>query len=132
MGILSFLGSALKPAFDLIDNLHTSEDEKLAARAVLMKMENELSIEYLTLKKQVIAGQTQIIVAEAQSQSWLTRMWRPLMMVMFGAIIAHAYITGAEPPQAVMTTINIGLGGYIGGRSLEGIFKTAKQKVKDV
>ena len=132
MGILNVISSALKPAFDLIDNLHTSEDEKLAARAVLMKMENEMSIEYLTLKKQIISGQTQIIVAEAQSQSWLTRMWRPLMMVMFGAIIAHAYITGGEPPQAVMTTINIGLGGYIGGRSLEGIFKTAKTRKEEL
>jgi len=131
MGILSFLGSAIKPLTNLIDELHTSDDERGAIQVELKKLENIISIKVLELQKQVIEGQTSIIVAETQSQSWLTRMWRPLMMVMFGTIIAHAYITGGIPPAPIMTTINIGLGGYIGGRSLEGIGKAYLKAKKE-
>ena len=119
MGILSFLGSALKPITGLIDDLHTSDDERLAAKAVLRRLENEISIEMLGLERKIIEGQTSIIVAEAQSQSWLTCNWRPGTMVAFVGIVVHAYVTGTTPPPELMLTINIGLGGYIGGRTIE-------------
>jgi len=121
MGILSFLGGAVKPIAGLIDELHTSDDEKGAIRIELKKMENVIGLQVLELQKQVIKGQTDIIVAETQSASWITRNWRPVTMLMFVAIITHAYMTGTTPPEPLMLTINIGLGGYIGGRSLEGI-----------
>ena len=119
MGILSFLGGALKPITGLIDDLHTSDDERLAAKAVLRRLENEISLEMLGLERKIIEGQTSIIVAEAQSQSWLTRNWRPGTMVAFVGIVVHAYVTGTTPPPELMLTINIGLGGYIGGRTIE-------------
>ena len=119
MGILSFLGGALKPITGLIDDLHTSDDERLAAKAVLRRLENEISLEMLGLERKIIEGQTSIIVAEAQSQSWLTRNWRPGTMVAFVGIVVHAYVTSTTPPPELMLTINIGLGGYIGGRTIE-------------
>lgn len=119
MGILGFLSSALKPVTDLVDNLHTSDDERLEAKAVLLRLRNVVSLEMLGLEKKIIEGQTSIIVAEAQSQSWLTRNWRPGTMVAFVSIVVHAYVTGTTPPPELMLTINIGLGGYIGGRTIE-------------
>ena len=135
MSILSFLGSALKPITGLIDDLHTSDDERLAAKAVLRRLENEISLEMLGLERKIIEGQTSIIVAEAQSQSWLTRNWRPLTMVAFVSIVVHAYWTGTTPPSELMLTINIGLGGYIGGRTIEaavGKFAAGSRKKEEV
>ena len=119
MSIFGFLGKALEPITSLIDDMHTSDDERLAAKAVLRRLENEISLEMLGLEKKIIEGQTTIIVAEAQSQSWLTRNWRPATMVSFVGIVVHAYVTGTTPPEPLMLTINIGLGGYIGGRTVE-------------
>ncbi len=52
MGIpgLGLISKILKPAFNLIDEVHTSEDEKMAAKATLMRIENELEVHYLELR----------------------------------------------------------------------------------
>ncbi len=39
--IAEFVSGIFKPAADLIDNLHTSEEEKLKAKAGLVALENE-------------------------------------------------------------------------------------------
>lgn len=71
--------------------------------------------------------------AETTSESWITKNWRPMMMLMFGGIIFNNYIF-APYMQAIFNTsvslptppdlwelIKIGLGGYVVGRSGEKI-----------
>lgn len=90
---------------------------------------------------QALAGaQRDIIVAEAQGQSWLQRNWRPLLMTTFMFIIANNYIIvpyvqafGAvvpslEIPNGMWALLNVGVGGYIVGRSGEKIAETWKNK----
>ncbi len=73
-----------------------------------------------------------IITAELSSESWIARSWRPLTMVAF-VIIVIAYCLGYTTPN-LMTSIpdtaliarifdivQVGLGGYIGARSVEKI-----------
>lgn len=66
-----------------------------------------------------------IIVAEAQSGYWLASIWRPLLMVVFAAIIVARWF-GYMPPNMTEAEIirlydlvELGIGGYIGGRTLE-------------
>ena len=72
-----------------------------------------------------------IISAENRSGSWLAATWRPLMMVTFLGIII-SYWFGYVPPKLldptmppmiaeIFSLIKIGMGGYIGGRTLEKI-----------
>lgn len=71
-----------------------------------------------------------ILVAEAQSESWLTRSWRPLFMVTF-MVMLLSYWFGYVPPNLlgemppiiaeIFTLIKIGIGGYIPMRGLEKI-----------
>lgn len=79
--------------------------------------------------------QSSVIIAEAQGGSWLQRNWRPLLMVMFGVIIANNYIimpyvemfAGAEYavklviPADMWSLLKLGVSGYIVGRSAEKI-----------
>lgn len=67
-----------------------------------------------------------IIVAEAQGDSWLQRNWRPLLMVLFGVIIANNYIVvpifntpAAEIPPDMWDLLKLGVGGYVVGRTVE-------------
>lgn len=74
-----------------------------------------------------INAQRDTIVAEAKGESWLQRNWRPLTMLAFvGLIIAYWFgftvenISEAER-LALFDIIQIGLGGYVFGRSAEKI-----------
>lgn len=72
-----------------------------------------------------------IIAAETNSGSWLAASWRPLTMIIFLIIIVSFWfgyvppnITGPMPPMIseMFDLIKIGMGGYIGGRTIEKIF----------
>jgi hypothetical protein len=89
MSIFSFLGSIFKPATKLIDSIHTR--------------------------------QAKVIQAEAQGSSWLQRNWRPITMITFLILVvcdAFGLLTFRLAEQA-WTLLQIGLGGYVIGRSVE-------------
>lgn len=78
-------------------------------------------------REQAVAS---IIAAEAGSESVLARIWRPMLMVTFAGIII-SYWFGYAPPnidgplspmmQEIFGILKIGVGGYIGGRTIEKI-----------
>lgn len=47
MGILSFLSGAIKPITELVDNLHTSDEEKGKLVNELTVLENQMSSKLL-------------------------------------------------------------------------------------
>lgn len=136
MSILSFLGSALKPLASIIDDVHTSTEEKLAAKAALLELENVVTVKILDLDRQLIEAKSSIIVAEAQSGIWITAVWRPLMMLTFGTLIV-LIATGlmdtdalAAVPDKLWNLMQIGIGGYIGGRTAEKIIPSTLAAMK--
>ena len=91
------------------------------------------TLAYLSKSAELGAG---IVLAEVQSEHWLTRSWRPLLMLVLigflllvGLILPLAdLLSGSrvpfEPrwqllPAGFWDFLTIGMGGYIGGRSLE-------------
>lgn len=77
-----------------------------------------------------------IVMAEIKSEHWLTRSWRPLLMLMLmgfllivGLLLPLAELAAGAPirfeprwqllPPGFWEFLGIGVGGYIGGRSLE-------------
>ena len=137
MGLLSFLTGGLEPIGKLVDNLHTSDEERLALKNELAALEFGLSRQLLAYEEQSMRARADIIIAEAKGESWIQRNWRPLMMLNFGFIlmwnwaihpIAGTFVelpvlTLPDLPQGLWTTIQIGLGSYIVGRSGEKIVK---------
>lgn len=138
MGIFSIIGGALKPLAKIIDDVHTSTEEKLEMKAVLDKISNDLAIAGMEHDRALAEAQASVIIAEATSESWITRTWRPLMMVMFGFLIM-LIATGlmdtealAAVPSQLWTLITMGIGGYGVGRTAEkivpGILRASKEK----
>ena len=126
-GPLSFISGLIKPVTGLIDNLHTSDEEKGAIKVALDTMHKELVIESLKLEKALAEARSSIIVAEANSESWITRSWRPIIMLLFGGLIC-LIATGlmdvealAAVPDRRWTLMSIGIGGYITSRGAEKI-----------
>ena len=118
-GPLSFIAGLIKPVTDLVDSLHTSDEERLAAKGVLLELQTGLMSQTLDYGKQLAQSQANIIVAEATANSWLTRTWRPITMLTFVALVVWSQFTGMVIPDDLWFVIKIGLGGYLGGRSVE-------------
>ena len=99
MGLLSFLGDIFKPAADLVDNMHTSTEEKLKLRNALAKIEADVTLKTLELQGQLAELQgklaesnAQAVVAEAGSESWFVRHYRPMIITsMFILIMCQAF-----------------------------------------
>ena len=123
----------VQPVADLVDNLHTSTEEKLQIQTKLFELQVGVYDKVVDYETRLAEAQAKIITAEAQSESWLSRNWRPLTMVVFVALVVNRW-TGISVllgiPQVMVPhdielklwdAITLGLGGYIAGRSLEKI-----------
>ena len=66
-----------------------------------------------------------MIRTEAQGESWLQRNWRPLTMMVFVGLIVGKWLGYTAPGVSedlelrLLGLIEIGLGGYVIGRSVE-------------
>lgn len=82
------------------------------------------------LEKARLESRSNIITAEANGESWLQRNWRPLLMLWFAALVG-GYWFGLTPDNlndqtvlALFDIVQLGVGGYIAGRSAEKITRT--------
>ena len=129
MNLFSFIGDIFKPAADLVDNLHTSDEERLALRIKLESVQNELMLKVLDYEKKLMEVQGDVIKAEATGGSWIQRNWRPITMLTFLVLVvldSFRWLASPLAPEA-WTLLQIGLGGYVVGRSVE---KSAPSVVK--
>jgi Holin of 3TMs, for gene-transfer release len=102
------------------------------------KLEAELEQLLLTHMGKALEQEAAIVLAEVKSEHWLTRSWRPMLMLtllgivlFFGLALPLADgLAGRtlafnprwnDIPPPLWDFLMIGMGGYIGGRSLEKI-----------
>jgi hypothetical protein len=130
--LFGFLGGPLKDLIGsvggIIDNLNTSDDEKLKAHRELVSLQQTLTIKLAELDQQWAATQADVIKTEAQASSWLTRSWRPLTMLFFVAMIGTVVWTGGyvnghqlehDFVMKILEIVQYGLSGYVVGRTVE-------------
>ena len=74
-----------------------------------------------------LVGRSEIVKAEAASQHWLAANWRPITMLTFVGLIVARWFGWAAPnlsPEEYIKLwdiVELGLGGYVIGRSAEKI-----------
>ena len=116
-----FTGGLVKEVGKVIDNLFTSDEERLKVKNEVFKVLQEQQLELQKL-------QTEIILAEANG-NWLQRSWRPILMLSFGFIVIYNKFISQLSPYLITpvlepdfwTLLQIGIGGYVVGRSAEKI-----------
>lgn len=108
--------------------------EKITDPMLKLALLKELQV----AESKMMEAQAKTIVAEASSEHWLVASWRPITMLVFVAIIANNYIIAPyfmswgytvptlEIPPNMWSLLQIGLGGYIAGRSAEKTMKIYK------
>jgi uncharacterized membrane protein len=132
LGITELIAGIFKPATELIDNLHTSKEEKLEQKRLLLEVQGRAMDRVHEYNTELLMGQAKIVNSEASSEHWLTANWRPLVMLTFTGLVVARFL-GFEAEgmtekeyQSLWNLITLGVGGYIGGRSVEKAIKTYK------
>jgi hypothetical protein len=128
MLITELIAGIFKPAAKLVDDLHTSEEERLQAKSHLLDVQAAAMQRVFDYEKEALKGQQEIVAAEAQSEHWLTACWRPITMLTFLALAVGDTLGlfGTPLRDEAWMLLQIGLGGYVVGRSGEKITKAIK------
>lgn len=129
MGIIELIGGIFKPAAELVDELHTSDEERLKHKERLLEVQAIAMQTVFEYETETLTARAEIVNTEAGSQHWLTAIWRPVtMLTMLSLVVGDALGWLPNPlSQDAWFLLEIGLGGYVVGRSGEKIARTIKQ-----
>ena len=115
MPILAFLSSLFAPALGILNNLHTSDAEKMQLQNELAKIQAGVTDKMVELQEAQLKAQE----AEDNSPHIITAIWRPLCSILIVMIIVLASFGWAHPSDSFYDLAKYFLVGYTGGRSLE-------------
>lgn len=122
-GIGTVVGKIFQPIADVIEHLTVSGDAKVALQQKVIEGQMAAASSLMAYQSQLLQAQADNIKAESQGNSWLQRSWRPITMLTFLALVvfdSFGWLHSPLAPQA-WTLLQIGLGGYVAGRSVEKI-----------
>ncbi len=123
------LTAALDVGGKLIDRLWPDKAQQDQARLALLELAQKGELAELT-------GRAEIVKAEAASSHWLAASWRPILMLTFGALIVARWLGYSAPGISeaevlkLWDIVELGLGGYVIGRSAEKIIPAAAAAMK--
>ena len=129
--MLNLIGALAAPVinglFNAVDQAVEDKDEANRIKAKLQEM-------VLTGQMKEIEEAASVIRSEATGESWLQRNWRPMLMCLFGVIVANNYIVVplfgtpmTDIPPDMWDLLKLGIGGYVVGRSVEKGVKVWKE-----
>lgn len=129
---LNIIAPLAKILFNTVDKAVLDKDQAA-------KLKAQLNTQLLQSGTEELKAAASIVEAEAKS-NWYVAGWRPTLMYVLIFILIWNYILGPicklfigtiitfELPGDVWTLLQIGLGGYVVGRSGESIAKTLVKK----
>jgi len=130
MNWFGLVSSIFKPAAELIDAIHTSDEERLKVKQAMFELQVQAFQKAEEYETKLLDAKKTIITAEAQSQSWLARNWRPITMLTFLVLVVMDSLALLPFRLAgeAWTLLQIGLGGYVVGRSAEKVTNVISRK----
>jgi hypothetical protein len=90
----------------------------------------------LSAQSEIQAAASEIVRTEAASQHWLAANWRPLTMLIFVTLIVARWFGWSAPGLSEAEAIKlwgiveIGLGGYVIGRTAEKLVPSIAEAMK--
>ena len=118
--ILGILG---KVAGGVADRIFPDPEQELKR----IELQQALQAAVLERTSEIERAAADVVRAEAQGQSWLQRTWRPITMLVFVGLIVARWLGWSAPNLGdaevlkLWDIVEIGLGGYVIGRSAEKI-----------
>ena len=123
------LTAALDVGGKLIDRLWPDPAQRDQARLAMLEMAQRGELAEFTAR-------ADIVKTEAASENWLAASWRPILMLTFGALIVARWFGWAAPNLSeaeylkLWSIVELGLGGYVIGRSAEKIVPAVAAALK--
>ena len=126
MSVFSWIGSIFSPAADLIDNLHSSDEEmgnievkKQEIRAKLAEIEARVSTKVLDLQNAALEANSKVAMSEQKHGNWLSKSWRPIASLSMVGILMATGFGVIEYKELLIQVCGGFLGIYGVGRSWE-------------
>lgn len=129
MSALDPVTAALDIGGKLIERLWPDPTQAAQARIQLLEMAQKGELAEMSARAEVIK-------AEASSESWLAKSWRPITMLTFTGLIVARWFGWAAPNLTeaeylkLWEIVQLGIGGYVIGRSAEKIVPQLADAIK--
>ncbi len=119
--IMNLIGALFEPAAKLVDALHTSEEERIDAKTRMLVAQTDVTLKILDYEAQLMQMKSNVIMAEANGESWIQRTWRPITMLTFLSLVVghHLGFLAIELEKEMWDILQVGVGGYIASRGVE-------------
>jgi len=131
LSLLALLGRIFDPLAALLDEAATSASAREAARVKLAAVKADAFSAAFAFEEDRLATAARLVAAKAGGQSWLQRNWRPLTMLCFlFLVMADSFgLLAFRLSAEAWGLLQIGLGGYVVGRSVEKIAPQIKSSL---
>ena len=119
------MNAALLPA--LVPILGKALGNLIPDASARAQAEAEVAKQLLASSAELERAASEIVLAEARSEHFLAACWRPILMLTFGALIVARWLGYSAPGISeaevlkLWDIVQLGLGGYVIGRSAEKI-----------
>ena len=129
MNLISLVSNIFTPFSKLIDDVHTSTEEKEQLKNQAQALQNTITSQLIDYEKQLLESQSKNIMSEATGESGLQRNWRPITMLTFLVLVVCDSFGWLANPLAseAWLLLQIGLGGYVSSRGIEKTIKNWKK-----
>lgn len=113
------ISAALDIGSKLIDKFFPDPQAAQAAKLKLFELQQSGELARLAAETDLGKAAANIIEAEAKSEGWLTRSWRPITMLVFVALIVARMMGWTAPGVQeseylkLWDIVQLGLGGYV-------------------
>jgi len=129
ISVTDLISNIFKPAANLVDDLHTSDEERLNAKTKMLEVQAVAMQQVFDYETQALTARANIVNSEASSENWIASSWRPITMLTFMVLAVGDSLGLLATPlrDEAWMLLQLGLGGYVVGRSGEKIAKTIKK-----
>jgi hypothetical protein len=119
---------------NIVDQLGSTVDKFVTTDAEKTKLKQELSQVVMSNLNRMAEAQASVLQTEMKGD-FLQRNWRPIVMLVFAFILVMKWFgwTDDSITEALelelMTLLELGIGGYVAGRSVEKIADTVTKNI---
>lgn len=121
---ISVIGDLLKTVNGIIESFTSNSKEK-------KKLKTEVSYAIIQSIDKVIEAKKEVIITEAKG-NFLQRSWRPIIMLAFAGVVLLGIfidIPMLKDSSPFWDVLEMGLGGYVIGRSAEKVAQSIGKKL---
>ena len=128
----TIIGIVGKIAGSVADRIFPDAEHELKR----VELQQALQAAVLERTSEIEKAAAEVVKAEAQGKNWLQRTWRPITMLVFVALIVARWLGWSAPNLSeaealkLWDIVEIGLGGYVIGRTAEKVLPGLVESLK--